>query len=169
MFGNVLKEAREKAGFTQTDLSNQVPVSRSTIAMTETGKRDLPHEVVPTVLQKLDCGFLVMEAAAHYTGGAFVTKLNGDAVDLHRSAVKEKTIEELHEALEAIQNDKLANNPQNISPADRERLEKSLLEVIDAIWSLCHYAAVICKEYGFSWSELWKKHRIKLKANGYIK
>ncbi|MFY0545492.1 helix-turn-helix transcriptional regulator [Brevibacillus sp. H7] len=167
--GQALKEARALYGVTQKDFASELYVSRSTVAMVETGERELPDEAVPVAVGKLDCGFLAMEVAAEYTGGAFVSKLDGDGVDLHRSSVKAKTAEELTEALSAIQGVCVANRPEKISSHDREQLEHSLLQVIDAIVALAHYVAVICREYRFSWTTLWRQHRKKLKANGYLK
>lgn len=167
--GQILKEARAQSGYTQLELGDELFVSRSTVAMVETGQRDLPDEVVPVAVGKLDCGFLAMEVASRYTGGAFVSKLNGDAVDLHRASVKEKSIEEMREALDAVKNVCVANRPERIGESDREKLEHSLLQVIDAIVALTHYVAVVCREYGFSWIKMWKKHRQKLKEDGYLK
>lgn len=166
--GQALKEARSFRGLTQTDLSDELYVARSTVAMTETGRRELPDEVVPLVVTKLDCGFLAMEVAHHYTAGSFVSKLNGQAVDLHRSSVKEKSIEELREALDAINGVCIANRPERIGERVHEQLEYSLLQVIDAIVALTHYVAVVCREYGFSWREMWRQHRKKLRDRGYL-
>lgn len=167
--GQALRESRTSFGMTQTELSEELLVSRSVIAMAETGKREFPSDVIPFAVSKLDCGFLAMEVAANYTGGAFVSKLDGDSVDLHRSSVKQKTIEELTEAIDSIQRGCIANKPESISSYQRQELEMSLLQAIDAIVALTHYVAVICREYSFSWTSLWRKHNQKLKTNGYVK
>ena len=167
-YGQALKEARVFRGWTQSDLSDELFVARSTVAMTETGRRELPDEVIPKAVANLDCGFLAMEVSSHYTAGSFVAKLNGHAVDLHRASVKEKSIEEMREALDAVKSVCIANRPERIGESDRAKLEHSLLQVIDAIVALTHYVAVVCREYGFSWREMWRRHRKKLRDRGYL-
>lgn len=111
---------------------------------------------------------MALEAAAEYTGWGPV-KLDGEMVDLHRASVAMKTKEELTEALEAIESVCVVNHPRSIREFDKQRLEESVLQAIDAIVALTQYVAVICIEYGFSWFKKWQKHRAKLQSKGFIR
>lgn len=112
--------------------------------------------------------WVALEAAAEYTGWGPV-KLDGEMVDLHRASVAMKTKEELTEALEAIESVCVVNHPRSIREFDKQRLEESVLQAIDAIVALTQYVAVICIEYGFSWFKKWQKHRAKLQSKGFIR
>lgn len=166
--GTVQKEARQEY-MTQQELAEKLHLSRSMIAEIEAGRRRLPKDVAPKAVEILDCGFYAMEVAREMTGGSWVAKLNGENVDLHRASVKAKTQEELYEALEAINGICVANKPESMKEQERIKLEEAMIQAIDAIVALSHYVAIVCKEYGFSWLQLWRKHFMKLLKNGYVK
>jgi hypothetical protein len=98
-------------------------------------------------------------------------KLDGEAADLHRTTVTMKTKEELREALESMidASKNLTVNPRCVEKIEMEVIEKSLQECVDAITALNHYVAVVCKEYGISWSKVWKQHKVKLIQRRFIK
>lgn len=147
---------------TQKELANRLNLSRSMVAEIERGNRRLPRDVAPRAVQTLDSGFYAMEVASEMTGGSWVMKLNN--VDLHRSAVKEKSLEELDEAIVRLRGMSLANKS-----IDTKELKSLLLELLDVIVATSHLVAVVCKEYSISWVGLWREHRQKLKAKGYLK
>lgn len=162
--GNVLKLSRDTVSLTQKQITEKLPLSRSMVASIENGTRHLPKDVAPLAVHSLDNGFLAMEIATELTGGSWVTMLNGDNVDLHRSAVKEKAVEELEELINRLHKTSLAaRNP------DQGELKVLLQECLDAIVAVSHLVAVVCQEYAISWVGLWKEHRVKLKARGYLK
>lgn len=147
---------------TQKELANRLNLSRSMVAEIERGNRRLPKDVAPRAVATLDSGFYAMEIAAELTGGSWVTKLNN--VDLHRSAVKEKSLEELDEAIVRLRRMSFANKT-----IDKTELKVLLLELLDVIVATSHLVAVVCKEYSISWVGLWREHRQKLKQRGYLK
>lgn len=164
-----MQEAREAAHLTQEQLAFHFNLSKQMISHIERERRKIPEDVAPKSTQTLDCGFYAMELAHQFTGGAFVTKLDGDQVDLHRSSVKAKAMEELEEAMQHLQNISLVNLPDKTDEQKREKLKVMLIECIDVIVCLSHFCAVICKEYSISWVQIWKDHRLKLKARKYLK
>jgi transcriptional regulator with XRE-family HTH domain len=167
--GECLREAREAAEMTQLEFAFEVNMSRSAIGMVEINERKLPPDVRRKAVEVLDDGWFTLAVIEEAAGHAFIPKLNGPKVDLHRSSVKNKTIEELPEALEAIQSVCVANHPDYIEQADRERLYEALIQCGDAVVALVHYIIVICKDYRFSWIQFWKDVRKKLKKKGFVK
>lgn len=166
--GNYMKQLRTNNKESQQRWSNEIGVSREAISAYETERARLPEDVAQKVTERCNDPFLGLEAAAEYTGWG-PKKLNGDSVDLHRCAVAMKTEEELREALQAITNVQLSSRPSSLQAYEQQALEKAILECIDAITALTHYVAVICKEYGFSWVNMWTKHKVKLVARGFLK
>lgn len=166
--GSYMKQLRTDNKKSQQKWSMEYDVSRETISAYETERANLPEDISQKVTQKYNDPWLGLIAAAEYTGWG-PSKLNGEAVDLHRCSVAMKTEEELKEALKSLEEVQLTANPRTIQPQEYQKLEKSILECIDAITALTHYVAVICKEYGFSWIKMWTKHRVKLVARGFLK
>jgi transcriptional regulator with XRE-family HTH domain len=165
---NAVKEARKNANMTQQQLSFELFESRESISHQENGRYRVQPNISKYFAERHNNPWVALEAAAEYTGWGPV-KLDGEVVDLHRASVAMKTKEELTEALEAIESVCVANHPQSIKEFDRKQLEEAILQAIDAIVALTQYVAVICHDYGFSWLDMWKKHRTKLKAKGFIK
>jgi DNA-binding XRE family transcriptional regulator len=165
---NAVKEARKNANMTQQQLSFEIYESRESVSHQENGRYRVQPNISKYFAEKHNNPWVALEAAAEYTGWGPV-KLDGEVVDLHRASVAMKTKEELTEALEAIESVCVANHPRSIKEFDRKQLEEAILQAIDAIVALTQYVAVICLDYGFSWLDMWKKHRTKLKAKGFIK
>jgi transcriptional regulator with XRE-family HTH domain len=165
--GNTLKEIRGEE--TQLQLSFELNVSRESVSAYETERAKLPADVSQKLMEKYDHPFYAMAVASEYTAGAWVGKLDGANIDLHRASVRSKTKEELAEALEAIRSVCLANPPKSMQEHQKRELEEALMQALDAIVALTHYVAIVCRDYGFSWIKLWRNHRAKLKSAGYVK
>jgi hypothetical protein len=134
------------------------------IAEIEAGRRRMPRDVAKQAVETLDCGFYALESAQAILGDAWIPKLNN--VDLHRSAVREKALEELQEAMDQLAVTSSVNEPD---PNSRDEVKAVLIESIDAIVCLCHLVAVYCKEYGFSWVGMWREYHRKAEKRGYMK
>ncbi|MBP0725566.1 helix-turn-helix domain-containing protein [Bacillus sp. RG28] len=167
--GRELAKARVKKELTQQELSEELLVSRESVAKYEKDKRTVPNDIKKRSMETLDDPWLAMQIAREDANGAWVPVLDGEAVDLHRTTVQHKTIEEAKEAIEAIQKISSLKKPGFLKDEEIQEIEKSLLEAIDAIIALNHYVAVYCDEYNFSWSTMWKKQYMKLKSNGYVR
>jgi DNA-binding XRE family transcriptional regulator len=165
---DAVKAARKAANMTQQQLSFEIYESRESVSHQENGRYRVQPNISKYFAEKHNNPWVALEAAAEYTGWGPV-KLDGEVVDLHRASVTMKTKEELTEALKAIESVCVANHPRSIEEFDRKQLEEAILQAIDAIVALTQYVAVICLDYGFSWLDMWKKHRTKLKAKGFIK
>lgn len=167
--GKAIAKARNGQAFTQEDLAIMLNVSRESESKYENETRNFPKDLIPKVCDILDDPFLYFAAASEDTGGSWVKELNGDYIDLHRSSVAAKTREELDEALNAIESISVANHPNSLKDHDRCKLEKAMMESIDAMYALSHYVAIVCQDYGYSWKDMWDKHTRKLISLGYLK
>jgi transcriptional regulator with XRE-family HTH domain len=163
----VLHDYRKQQGMTQEQFAEQVLVDRSSIAKVENGKRQAPKSLIRQAAVTFDDLRLYLAAQEDVTGGASVPYL--DAADLHRAATHYKSLEESEEAEAAMKAAPIMKRPNQLNEQDREAIKKAIMECIEAITALTHHAAVLCKEYSFSWREVWKEHRADLKAKKYMK
>jgi transcriptional regulator with XRE-family HTH domain len=164
------REARKQIGKTQLQLSMDLFESREAISQQENGRYRVQPNVAQYFANKHNDPWVGFEAASEYFGWGPV-KLDGEAVDLHRTTISLKTKEELEEALEAMleASKKLTVNPQSIDQIEINVIEKSVHECVDAITALNHYVAAICKEYGISWVKVWTQHKMKLIQRRFLK
>lgn len=166
-----VKNARKEIESSQLELTfDGYYGSRESISQQENGRYNVQPELTKYYTEKHNNPFPAIEAAHEYTNWG-VTKLDGDAVDLHRTSVSMKTKEELKEALEAVAeaNKKILVNPNTLDPTSIKTIENSIQECIDAITALTHYVAILCKEYGISWIKMWTQHKLKLTQRRFIK
>jgi len=166
--GVIQKEARLGLGVTQKELASRLHLSRSMIAEIEAGRKRLPRDVARKAVEALDCGFYALEVAAELTGIG-IGKLDGDSIDLHRSALKEKSLEELQEAMSQISATSLSKKPDRLDQMARDEIFKVIEESMDVVVVLMNFIASICQDYGFSWNDVWQRERRKLVAKGYKK
>lgn len=170
MLGTVIKEAREGKGITQKDLGKGSYLSYKTISAIETGRRGITQENLKTICNGLDDPRVYMEAVNEVCGGVFsIQWLDGDAADLHRASVKEKVVEELVEALDAINLTKVYKNPRCCDTQDVNIVERSIQETIDVYIASAIYVAIMCKEYSLDIKEMFSTQKQKLISRGYLK
>lgn len=170
MIGKAIKEARELKGATQNNLAESSYLSPKTISAIETGRRAVTQDNLKIICKELDDPRVYLEATSEICGDVFgVQWLDGDSADLHRASVKEKVIEELSEAVRAINLAKVYKNPACCTKDDIDIVRKSIEETIDVYKAAAIYIAVMCREYNISIKEMFKKQSQKLIEKGYIK
>lgn len=169
MIGFAIREARELKGISQKDLGKGSYLSYKTISAIETGRRPVTQENLKIICKELDDPRLYFEAASEVCGDVFsVNWLDGEAADLHRSSVKEKSIEELSEAIRAINLTKTYKNPETCTEEDIEVIKASIQETIDVFDASAIYIAVMCREFNLNIKDMFKLHKEKLILKGFL-
>lgn len=161
----VLKEMR--GSMYQQKLADKAHVSRETISKYENGRSKIPKDVSRILNKTFDNPKFAITLRQEYTGTGPVW-LDGPNVDLHRSAVKEKTIEEMIETLEKLKNVDFSKPLRKLMPFEREEIKDLLSESVETITSLEHFVAVTCMDGDFNYIDIWNDHYSSLKANGFL-
>lgn len=156
-----------RGGETQQQLAMEINVSRETVSRYENGSTRIPADVSRAMMQRHDNPQFAFAMRNEYTRTGPVW-LDGPNVDLHRSSVKEKTLEELDEVTNALKNFSFAKPLKNLSNWEAPELEKLLEEVVEAITAMEHLAVVVCEEANISYTETWSKHYQQLRAKGWL-
>ncbi|MBY9081053.1 XRE family transcriptional regulator [Paenibacillus sp. HN-1] len=166
-FGPALESAMKREGETRKEVGRIAHSDPSMIGKVIKGSRKASEPVMRAATQHYDDGQLFLAAAGEVTGGAFPPWLNN--VDLHRASVLVKSVEELREVLAASSEAPISKTGEQITETERRQIKRLLMETVEAITALTHLAAVLCREYSFSWLGTWKEHRAELKAKKYVK
>lgn len=170
MLGNSLRSARERKNMTQEEFAKLCFVSKKTLSRLENNFENIKFYSLVDIVKILNDPLFTIKVINELTNGVFSIKnLNGGNVDLHRSCVKEKVIEELNEAINAISTSKVYKNPNGITVLDRSLIRKSVMEIIDVFNASGIYIQVMCSEYGFDIQEMFKEQEEKMLKKGYIK
>jgi transcriptional regulator with XRE-family HTH domain len=157
--------SRTARGLRQGDLPGY---TQTMVSMIERGERKLAKEAAPLIADKLDHPALYFELQREVTGGVGPAWLNGPNVDLHRSAVREKTEEECMEFLDALRKFGTSKPPQCETEQERKKRWDHLLQGLDVVEAVYMYIAIQCEEYGFSLKALSKAHYDKLRGKRYV-
>lgn len=168
-YREALSNVRKQAALSQREVAAELYVERSTLSKMELGGRAVSPDVMRRANELFDDPRLLIESQGEVANGAAVPWLNN--VDLHRAAVHIKSVEEIEEAMLAIKSGARTLMKQNdqLSEAEKELVKQAIMESIEAITALTHYAAVLCQTYEFSWTGMWRDHRKHLKSKLYIK
>ncbi|MFC4712268.1 helix-turn-helix transcriptional regulator [Planococcus dechangensis] len=161
----MLKEMRK--GETQQQLSMELNTSRESISAYETGRARVPQDVAQNLMTKFEDPWFAFALRNEYTKTGPM-RLNGPNFDGHRSAVREKTIEEVKEVLGTLEAFSFAKPLQNISEWERPKAKLLAEHIIEAVTALEHTLAVLCDEAGLSYNEEWQEHYTQLKVKGYL-
>ncbi|MGW8822264.1 XRE family transcriptional regulator [Paenibacillus lautus] len=166
-FPGALEEVLKRTGDTLAQAGKAANVDGSQVGKIIKGSRKASEPVMRAAAQHYDDGQLYIAAAGEVTGGAFAPWLNN--MDLHRASVLFKTVEEMKEVLALTNEAPISKTADQLTESDRQIMKRLLMETVEAITALTHFAAVLCKEYSFSWLATWKEHRADLKAKKYMK
>jgi transcriptional regulator with XRE-family HTH domain len=160
-------------GLRQQDLCRRLYVSDSTLSAIEHGQQRPAQDVARRAARELDDPELYLAVAQEMTGGVMVPAvLDGPKVDLHRASVKEKTVEELSEAIEALAKAReLANarTAEDLTEQGREQVRKALHELVEAQTACAVAVAVLCRQYGISPAQVYREHLEELRQKGYVR
>lgn len=165
-FGPALEEVLRRTGETRNDVAGIAHVDASQIGKIIKGTRKASSPVMKAASQHYDDGQLYIAAAEEVTDGAAVPWL--DNVDLHKSSVHLKVLEEIEEAEEALHQAPITKTREQLTQKDMIKIKAAIMESLEAITALMHYVSVLCREYCFSYLGAWREHRSELRSKKYI-
>lgn len=171
MLGIALREVREEMGWARRVIANMVHVSESLVNEWEHGRRRISEAMKPVLARKMNSGKLCMALKHEATGGVMAAPyLDGANVDNHRLVCVERTIEEMREALEALEAMKpiLRLPPERIPAETRRKIAEKLLEIVEADTAAENTLARVPGEYNISLAELYDRHQQELIEKGFL-
>ncbi|GEK30299.1 hypothetical protein KZO01_06080 [Kurthia zopfii] len=164
--GEIMKELR--GDDTQQKQALKMSIARETVSRYETGKDKVNIDVARQYSAKYDNPRFAITVQNQYTGTGPVL-LDGENVDLHRSAIKEKTLEELEEAFNRLKKTSLAKPLACLEIYEKQDLHDALEELIEASTAISNLVAVVCMESDISYKSLWLDHYNYLISKGFLK
>lgn len=160
-----MREMRE--GETQQQMAMDLHVSREAVSKYENNERQIPPDISRKMMERKDSPRFALAMRHEYTRTGPVW-LDGSNVDLHHASVKEKTLEEIGEAMTALREFNFARSLQNISHWERPEAEKVIEESIEAITALEHLVVIMCEKLNISSLDAWSNHYTQLRAKGWL-
>lgn len=171
MIGIVLRAVREEEGWSRRVMGLLLNVSASLVADWEYGRKRITEALRPVLTRKLNSGKLCMAMKYEATGGVMAAPyLDGANVDNHRLVCVERTIEEMREAMAALEGVKsiLLKPPGMTTAEERKLIADKLMEVIEADTAGENALARVAREYGISLAELYDRHQRELIEKGFL-
>lgn len=165
LVGEALKEVRGDK--TQLQLGFEFNLGREAISKYENGRAKVPADISRSIVDKFDDPKFALAVQHQYTGTGPIW-LNGPNVDLHRCSVREKTIEELEEAIVSIKKTSLAKPKEAINPYEKKNMMDMIEEAVEAATALANFIAVTTKHLDISYTGVWTSHYQDLEKAGFI-
>lgn len=162
--GEELAKARKRKGYSQQELSMNLPISRESLAKYETGSRHLPSDMRRPIAEALDDVEFYFTTWSNATGEVSIPYLNGDYVDQYPSSMVFLVKRETDEALEQLKRVCWDKPIKTITDSEKEEIKRLVFELLDATASMINLVAIVCRDYGFSMKQIFKQWRITLKA-----
>jgi transcriptional regulator with XRE-family HTH domain len=132
--GEILREERERLGLTQRELAATAHVDRANISRYENGVMDIPHDVVCKAARAMGSHKLRAQTCFECQISS-LTMPHLDLVDMHPMTVASVVVEELQEAVVALQGLRLANKrmASDLTTEDLLAMAEAGEQVIDLL------------------------------------
>lgn len=148
--GEILREERERVGLTQRELASTACVDRANISRYENGVVPIPHDVICRAVKTMGSHKLRAQAC-------FECQINTltmpylDLVDMHPMTVITVLVEELEEAVVALQGLRLANKRAagDLTIEDHQAMNEAGEQVVDLLAAINTLLGGWQEWYGF--------------------
>lgn len=161
---------RKRLKVSQEEFGQIGGVSHDAISKAERGKGRIQPDVARNIAMKTNSARLYLSLIEEATGGVFgFPYLDGERVDLHRASVRSKLLEELREAINAVEVVDATNIPNLSDDLYMQRVRYSIMQVLDAYVASGHYIFRMVEEHGWTLGEIFDEHHMKLITKGYHK
>ncbi len=166
--GSVMKAERKKAGLSRREAASAMHIAENTLRAYESGRRQVPNEIVSAAVK-------VYRSPCVQAQRCYECRVNRltppwlDRVDPHPMAVRDKVLEELGEALDAVRAVCLVNKrcPDDLTQEDRTRLNVAIEEMRDLYPALMMWFGVVETVFGYDHEVLASEMYQKLRSRGY--
>ncbi|WP_242238002.1 helix-turn-helix domain-containing protein [Bacillus cereus group sp. BfR-BA-01316] len=165
--GKEVAIARKRKGITQEKLSSEIPVSRESLAKYETEKRRIPKDLRKCITEGIDDPQLFFKMWSEAAGHVSIPFFNGEYIDLHPTSMRYMVQQETNEALKQLDTLCWFKPSQVWSEQEKESMKKAMHEILDATGSMMSLVAVLCDQYGFSMTDIFKYWKVSLRARKY--
>ncbi|MGE7874819.1 helix-turn-helix domain-containing protein [Bacillus paramycoides] len=165
--GKEVAMARKRKGITQERLSSEIPVSRESLAKYETEKRRIPKDLRKCITEGIDDPQLFFKMWSEAAGHVSIPFFNGEYIDLHPTSMRYMVQQETNEALKQLDTLCWFKPSQAWSEQEKESMKKAMHEILDATGSMMSLVAVLCDQYGFSMTDIFKYWKVSLRARKY--
>ncbi|EEL88092.1 XRE family transcriptional regulator [Bacillus cereus] len=165
--GKEVAMARKRKGITQERLSSEIPVSRESLAKYETEKRRIPKDLRKCITEGIDDPQLFFKMWSEATGHVSIPFFNGEYIDLHPTSMRYMVQQETNEALKQLDTLCWFKPSQAWSEQEKESMKRTMHEILDATGSMMSLVAVLCDQYGFSMTDIFKYWKVSLRARKY--
>ncbi|WP_052000083.1 helix-turn-helix domain-containing protein [Schleiferilactobacillus shenzhenensis] len=166
---NHLPHAMKVNHVSNEELGDRLHYDESMISKIRTGKAQLQFDRIQEMFEALptDSQFLALEVANKMVG-VTVPVLDGDRVIKEPLAITVKTMPQLSQALNAIQNslDEMTIPDDQLTSEDFKDPEESVRQLLDAVFYSTNLIAMICRMFHFSMqgelterSKRWKEKK----------
>ncbi|TPE70638.1 helix-turn-helix domain-containing protein [Halalkalibacterium halodurans] len=166
--GTDIAAARQRKGLTQHELAEKLPFCRSSVALHETGRREVNKEDWKYYCQALDDAVFTLKRQRDATGGVYIPYLDGPIVEHNPAALTFLARRELKQAKEHLNEIDVSKPVDMMSGAETSHVERTINELLDAAAAAQTLVIDLCSRLDMSFSKEVKQWQGSLMARQMI-
>jgi len=163
-----IRHLLEAEKMTGSQLADDLNVSEQMVSHMKNDRRKMPIDIAEAALKKFDQPFFAMGIMHHFSDGCAPPVFSGDSVERHRLAFEEIMVNEAQEIVKTLHEVSFVKNPKIVTAEEKERVIEAIKELLDVEAWAKNLAALLCKEYGISLKECYRKRQITWIARGWM-
>lgn len=167
MFKSIQRH-RERTNRTQEQVAEMLLTTKPNICNIEKGRRNISSEILMTGFERSDDPILIKEMTFEFSNG-YTTPAPSELVfDDHRVCIKERLLNEIHEAVEVLKRNRIDKRPEYCSQEDIENVRRIASETQDVIFEAQALIDKIIIDYHLNPQELSKTRNQRYKMERRI-
>ena len=163
-----LQTLQKEEGLDGVQLAMDLNVSPQLVSNIKHGHRKLQKDIAKASLTTYDSPMYAMELLYEFSEGYTAPVLKGKAIEKHRLAMEEFTIQQTQEVIHKLEEVSLVKPPRETTDQEKERIKEVIYELLDAETAIANLKAILANEYGISLKKCIKERKPYWKAKGWI-
>lgn len=167
MFKSIQRH-RERTNRTQEQVADMLLTTKPNICNIEKGRRNISSEILMTGFERSDDPILIKDMTFEFSNG-YTTPAPSEVVfDDHRICIKERLLNEIHEAVEVLNRNRIDKRPEYCNQEDIENVRRIASETQDVIFEAQALIDKIIIDYHLNPQELSKTRNQRYKMERRI-
>ncbi|ATB52701.1 hypothetical protein [Caldibacillus phage CBP1] len=163
-----IQTLQKEEGLDGIQIAKDLNISPQLVSNIKHGHRKLHKDIAQASMKIYDCPEYALELLHQFSDGYTAPRLTGRAIEKHRLALEEFTIQQVREVIRILEEVSLVKPPGETTAEERERIKEIIYELLDAEAAIANLKAILADEYQISLKECIRARKPYWKAKGWI-
>jgi len=166
--GEAIQTLQREEGIDGVQLAMDLKISPQLVSNIKHNHRRMHADIAKESLEIYDSPEYALDILYEFSDGYTAPRLTGRAIEKHRLALEEFTIQQVREVIRILEEVSLVKPPGETTAEERERIKEIIYELLDAEAAIANLKAILADEYQISMKECIRARKPYWKAKGWI-